>query len=123
MHYSDISTNYPWLPHNVDPINNPVPDEHKGMKIQPLGNQKDIYTKYLDGCVQFFGKDGHRCLESEKDRLRSNLEQPQSMKNYTKLGYTKIRAPEQVFQAIKEFWDLNRNKSKPESTTIGYVFT
>ena len=30
------------------------------------------------------------------------------MYNYTKLGYTKIRAPDHVFSLIKEFWDKNK---------------
>eukprot|EP00977_Amphora_coffeiformis_P023544 scaffold13528_cov169-Amphora_coffeaeformis.AAC.14 len=25
MHHEKVSTNYPWLPHNADPANNPTP--------------------------------------------------------------------------------------------------
>jgi prolyl 4-hydroxylase len=41
------------------------------------------------------------------------------MVNYTKFGYTKIRAPENVFKLIKEFWDLNKDKQKVENWPAG----
>ena len=43
MHHSRVSTNYPWLPHNVDPENNPVPEEYIGMPLQPLGNRQQVF--------------------------------------------------------------------------------
>jgi hypothetical protein len=45
------------------------------------------------------------------------------LQNYTKYGFTKIRAPEHVFKLIKEFWDINRDKSKPENWPAGNTYT
>ena len=53
MHYAPPSTNYAWLPHNVDPQNNPTPPEYKDMPIQPLGDMDKKYNDYIQGCVEF----------------------------------------------------------------------
>jgi hypothetical protein len=39
------------------------------------------------------------------------------------LGFAKIRAPEKVFQLIKEFWDNNKDNVKPEAWTVGETVT
>ena len=44
MHHASVSTNYPWLPHNMDPVNNPIPEQYRGMPLKTLG-------------------DSHRCTE------------------------------------------------------------
>ena len=41
------------------------------------------------------------------------------MHNYTKLGYTKIRAPEHVFKLINDFWKANKGKEKTEDWHVG----
>ena len=43
----------------------------------------------------------------------------QSVYNYTKLGYTKIRAPENVFKLIRDFWEANQENKKPEEWAAG----
>lgn len=32
------------------------------------------------------------------------------MQNYTELGFKKIRAPEEVWQRIKKFWEENKGR-------------
>ena len=75
MHHGAITTNYPWLPHNVDPSIE-TPEEFKAMPIQPLGDKQKFYDDLIQGCVNQFGKAGSRCLENEKDRIRMALRQP-----------------------------------------------
>ena len=43
IHHSSVSTNFPWLAHNVDPEHNPVPAEFKDMPMQPLGDRQKSY--------------------------------------------------------------------------------
>jgi prolyl 4-hydroxylase len=87
MHYGSISTNYPWLEHNQNP-NVPTPKEYKDMVAQPLGDRQQFYKEYLDGCRESFGSKGSsRCTSNELDRISMTLRQPQSMQNYTELGY------------------------------------
>lgn len=83
---SAMSTNYPWLPHNVDPENNPlIPDEHVNKTIQVLGDRRQVYDDYLDGCKNYWNKrlGGDRgselCDSSEQGRFSGNIAQPQSM--------------------------------------------
>jgi hypothetical protein len=84
MHYVDVSTNYPWLPHNQDP-SLPVPKEYQDMVLQPLGNKKKFYRDFLQGCKEAFGAKGGRCTQNELDRIAMTLRQPQSMQNYVSL--------------------------------------
>lgn len=90
MQYVDVSTNYPWLPHNQDP-SLPVPKEYKDMVLQPLGNKQEFYRDFLQGCKDAFGKKGTRCTQNELDRIAMTLRQPQSMQNYVSLVESAIR--------------------------------
>jgi hypothetical protein len=81
MHYAEVSTNYPWLPHNQDP-SLPVPKEYQDMVLQPLGNKQEFYRDFLQGCKDAFGAKGTRCTQNELDRIAMTLRQPQSMQNY-----------------------------------------
>jgi prolyl 4-hydroxylase len=107
----------------MDPANNPTPPEYEGMPIQYLGDKQSWYTDLIDGCVQHYGERGSRCLQNEIDRVDMSLRQPQSMYNYTKMGFTKIRAPDSVMKLIKEFWNINKDKAKPENWPAGNTYT
>lgn len=125
MHHSRVSTNYPWLPHNMDP-SLPVPDEFLDMPLQPLGDVQSRYEHFIQGCVDYYNQHtqpkGERCYAGEQQRIAMTRSQPQSMYNYTKIGYTKIRAPEHVFSLIKRFWDVNRGKEKVEQWHPGNIY-
>lgn len=111
IHHARVSTNYPWLPHNLDPTL-PVPDEYQGMPVQPLGNVWDRYQRYMDGCYTYWEEkvgQGMECNRTEHVRLVGNLKQPLSVRNYTAQGYKKIRAPDQVFRLLQEFWQNNKD--------------
>jgi len=122
MQYSEASTNYPWLKHNMDP-SIPVPEEYKGMVPQPLGDKQTFYKDFLQGCIDSFGKKGKRCVQTELDRVAMTLRQPQSMQNYTKVGYKKLRAPPEVWSLIKNFWDANKENQKAENWGAGNTYT
>ena len=96
------------------------------MPIQPLGDMKKKYDDYIQGCVDFYDKKngkGDRCTQTEYERIKMTARQPQGVYNYTKLGYTKIKAPEHVFKLIKEFWDANKGREKPERWHAGNIYT
>jgi hypothetical protein len=89
MQHNTVSTNYLWLPHNVDPTI-PTPHEYQGMPIQPLGDRQTMYVEFLKSCVDFFnaqpkheydvfGVKGGRCIYNEADRIQLSLTQPRSM--------------------------------------------
>lgn len=122
MHYSEVSTNYPWLEHNMDP-SKPVPKKYQDMVPQPLGDKQAYYKDFLEGCTKAFGNKGKRCIQTELDRVAMTLRQPQSMQNYTKVGYKKIKAPPDVWALVKKFWDANKDNPKPESWGVGNTYT
>lgn len=82
MAHASVSTNFPWLPHNMDPSIE-IPEEYKGMVIQPLSDRQSFYENLIKGCEDSYDGKGARCIENEKDRIAMTLRQPQSMKVYT----------------------------------------
>ena len=87
IHYATVSTNYDWLPHNQNP-NIPTPRQYEGMPVQPLGDRQKFYQDFLQSCKDHFGTSkGMRCTHNELDRIAMSLRQPQSMQNYTDIGF------------------------------------
>jgi len=122
MQHIDITTNYPWLEHNMDK-SKPVPREYQDMVLQPLGDKTTYYKDFLQGCVDHYGKKGGRCRQTEIDRIEMTLRQPQSMQNYTKVGYKKIKTPPEIWKLVKKFWDANKDKTSPEKWGAGNTYT
>jgi len=128
IHHAKVSDNYAWLPHNVNPTSIPTPDRYKDMPLQPLGNMQQLYDETIQGCVKYYGKQGSRCLLNEQERIEMSLRQPQSMQNYTKVGFKKIKAPESLFQMIQEFWNKNKHEwtkgdQYKENWPVGNTYT
>lgn len=120
IHYTLITTSTTL---SVDPSNNPTPPQFQNQPLQPLGDKDTWYKGYLQGCVDHYGDKGQRCVNNERERVEMSLRQPQSMKNYTELGFTKIRAPDHVMELIRNFWELNKDKGKPENWPAGNTYT
>jgi len=118
-----VSDNYPWLPHNVDPENNPVPDRYKNMPLQILGDKQKPYDELLQGCKSHYVLRRSACTSTENDRIEMNKRQPPSMQNYTELGFKKIKAPPDIFEVIKEFWEKNKDNQSPENWNAGNTYT
>lgn len=125
IHREKVSTNYLWLPHNKDPMHNPIPPEYKDMPLQPLGDRTKFYEEVMRGCYDRYdkGNKGRSCDYSERDRVAMSLRQPKSMQNYTDTGFKKIKAPEKVFKLLQEFWAKNGNNRVPESWPSGNTYT
>lgn len=123
-----VSTNYPWLPHNVDPKNNPIPKEYENMPIQPLGDKQGFYEDYMQGCRDYWREDGDDeeeesvCDDHEASRIERNVDQPPGMVNYTDIGYKKIKCPPSVFKLLADFWEANKHDQEDEYWSEGNVF-
>lgn len=115
MHNMKVSNNYAWLPHNVDPENNPTPPEYKDMPIQWLGNVQERYDKTMAGCSIKYPKPKRVCQITEEDRVAMSLRQPQAMQNYTEMGFKKIKTPPEVWNLIKTFWEKNKDQSQVQN--------
>lgn len=118
-----ISINYPWLPHNVDPKNNPTPRKYRNMPLQILGDRMTPYNELIAGCKKHYGlMKGMACAATERDRISMNIRQPKDMQNYTDLGFKKIKAPAAVFKLIKEFWEANKETKENENWFTGNTY-
>jgi len=127
IHHGEISDNYAWLPHNVDPANHPTPPEYEGKNVQYLGEKRQWYDNFIKGCEQHYGKGKGfaACKITERDRVEMSLRQPSSMQNYTELGFKKIRAPKDVWEKVKKFWEENKDEAnwKNENWPKGNTYT
>ena len=122
IHHATISSNYAWLPHNLDP-SLPVPKQYKDMPVSPLPGVAERYENFMKGCMEKFGKRGKACLQTEQDRVEMSLRQPQSMQNYTLMGFKKIRAPPALWNLIQTFWLANKDKATPEKWGVGNTYS
>ena len=128
IHHVEISDNYAWLPHNVDPANNPTPPEHVGKPVQYLGNVRGEYDRMIRACEDHYGGAQGSfsvCKQTEADRVEMSIRQPASMQNYTELGFKKIRAPKEVWDRVKKFWEENKAREnwKSENWPRGNTYT
>lgn len=119
----EASTNYPGLPHNIDPKHYPTPNEYKGMPLQILGDRQSFYKKYMDGCHKYWSDhdrthDANVCDDFEKQRIQHVRDQVHSMRNFTDLGYKKIKAPDELFNLILKFWNDNKNQGEEDEEWI-----
>ena len=122
MQKAAVTENYPWLEHNIAE-DAPIPDEHVGRPIQHLGDRQTEYNRYIEGCLKFYGDKGNACLRSEADRVHMSLRQPASMKNYTDIGFRKIRAPDDLMDMLYSFWETNKDNESNEKWFTGNSYT
>lgn len=122
IHHERVSTNYPWLPHNVDPENNPTPAAYEGMPIQWLGNVQERYDNMIDGCKKRYPKPKGICEQTEADRVEMSFRQPKSMANYTDIGFKKLKTPPDVWKLITKFWEENKDNRSPENWPKGNTY-
>jgi hypothetical protein len=78
IQHERITTNFAWLPHNID-TNIQTPREYEGMVVQPLGDKQKIYDDFMQSCKDAFPDKAQRCVQNERDRIAMSLRQPQSM--------------------------------------------
>eukprot|EP00571_Detonula_confervacea_P012213 CAMPEP_0172297392 /NCGR_PEP_ID=MMETSP1058-20130122/432_1 /TAXON_ID=83371 /ORGANISM="Detonula confervacea, Strain CCMP 353" /LENGTH=525 /DNA_ID=CAMNT_0013006541 /DNA_START=229 /DNA_END=1809 /DNA_ORIENTATION=+ len=129
IHHQKLSDNYAWLPHNVDPENNPTPPEYEGKNVQYLGNKQQEYDEFMKGCEAHYGgghgRSSSACYTTERDRVEMSFRQPAGMQNYTELGFKKIRAPKEVWDRVKKFWDENKDEKnwQAENWPKGNTYT
>ncbi|CAJ1935071.1 unnamed protein product [Cylindrotheca closterium] len=120
MHGYRVTTNYDWLPWNID-SSIPVPEDYTDMPLQPLGDKQAFYENHMQGCRESMKAKGRSCKSYENARIDRCVRQPRGVHNYTKIGYHKMRAPEGLFQIIKTFWETNKDKEVIETWDSGDI--
>jgi prolyl 4-hydroxylase len=89
-----------------------------------LGDRQAVYDHYMDGCRKKWGAQGaKRCDANEDDRLEMTRRQPQSMVNYTSTGFKKIKAPQPVWDMLRNYWEKNKEDKQLENWGKGNIYT
>jgi prolyl 4-hydroxylase len=89
-----------------------------------LGDRQAVYDHYMDGCREKWGDQGaKRCDANEADRIEMTRRQPQSMVNYTSTGFKKIKAPQPVWDLLRNYWEKNKDDQQLESWGKGNIYT
>jgi hypothetical protein len=88
-------------------------------RLSPVlgGHKQSLYDDYIAACDAAILKTTNQrdeCTNNDKVRMRMNKDQPSSVYNYTKDGYVKTRAPTDLYDLIKEFFDENRDSDETE---------
>lgn len=45
------------------------------------------------------------------------------LKNYTDIGFKKIKAPDHVWKLVKDFWDVNKDDHSKENWPSGNTYS
>jgi hypothetical protein len=62
------------------------------------------YVEYMMGCYEQY--DVKSCRDQEAVRIQRNHNQPKMVPtNYTTTGYSKVKAPVDVYNILREYWD------------------
>ena len=93
------------------------------MPVTPLPGVQERYEEFINGCVEKFGKRGKACLQTEQDRIEMSLRQPQSMQNYTQLGFKKIKCPPTLWNLLDTFYRSNKDKATVEKWGVGNTYS
>jgi len=122
IHSKSVSTNYDWLPHNLNPGEVPTPQEFEGISVQVCGDRYKFYEEYMQGCRDHWEEKAYACDNVESDRIKQNINQPQSMVNFTETGYKKMKTPDHIFKKLLDFWEVNKAKEEDEKWFPGNIF-
>jgi len=90
---------------------------HSSNLADTFGDKQALYDDFMEGCrAAVPDSDAASC--NDKYRINMNTNQPAGMRNYTRLGFTKIKAPERVFKLLQEFWEHNKDKQYTEWNSV-----
>jgi len=97
-------------------------------KTFPIHHYLDKGTQYdkryrdsIAGCYKKYSQ--RECDANEQARIEMNLNQPSHQYNYSEIGFKKLRVPEIAWEAIKKFYETNKNAEVPEKWPRGNTYT
>lgn len=94
----------------------------------PIHHMLDLKTDYgqqyhrmIKGCYDAYSR--RECDLTEEQRIDMNLKQPRSQFNYTELGFKKMKAPPGLWEAVRAYFDKNRDRIARENWPRGNTYT
>ena len=79
-----------------------------------------MYDEFINGCGDKYNL--RSCRSNEESRMAMDRDQIPRQRNFTELGFAKLRAPKAVYEAAREFWDLHRETQTSESWPPGNTY-
>ena len=83
--------------------------------------QWERWHRSMEHCAKRYSKGS--CDANERSRMQLNRVQPPLQRNYTELGYAKLKAPEGSYRRLKTFFDQFRNNEQEEAWPAGNTYT
>ena len=80
-----------------------------------LGDRYTVYHDFMDGCRAKFGR---RCDHTEDSRVEQMHRQVPSLKNYTDTGFTKLKAPTELYELIQDHWKRNTQEQLRDDSSV-----
>jgi hypothetical protein len=81
--------------------------------------QQRVDDQILRDCIDFYG-DAESCVQSEQERLRSNLQQLDAEhKSFTQKGFRKDSLPKTTARILERYWANNKGNWREERWPIG----
>ena len=75
----------------------------------------------IQGCYDL--EDKFSCDSAEGGRMEMNRDQPKAQYNYTEVGFKKLRLPQNTWELLLNFWQLNKENAKKELVPGPYTYT
>mmetsp|Transcript_14747 Transcript_14747/g.48165 ORF Transcript_14747/g.48165 Transcript_14747/m.48165 type:complete len:379 (+) Transcript_14747:15-1151(+) len=91
---------------------------HHGLTSANSGYE--TYQRFISGCEARFGT--QPCRQTERQRMAMNLEQGSRQRNYTELGFGRVKAPEAAYGPARRFWEAHRDEASPETWPPGNTY-
>jgi len=79
-----------------------------------------MYDDFMQGCAADYRMSS--CKSNEESRMAMNRDQIPRQRNFTELGFAKIKAPQAVYGAARRFWDLHRDSTTSEQWPAGNTY-
>lgn len=81
--------------------------------------KRSLDDQVLRACIDFYG-DAERCVQSEQERLQSNLQQYEAVhESFTPKGFHKDILPKSTALLLQRYWAKNKGKRREERWPIG----
>ena len=78
------------------------------------------YEDHINACYKKYSF--RECDANERARLEMSLDQPAHQHNYTEVGFKKLKAPDELYKPLKDFYESNKAKRKLEMWPRGNTY-
>ncbi|KAJ8601950.1 hypothetical protein CTAYLR_004436 [Chrysophaeum taylorii] len=75
------------------------------------------YQSFLKDCTPM-----RSCVSNEQSRMAMNRDQPCRQRNYTEVGFGRIKAPAAAYAPARAFWDAHRDQKTVEQWPPGNTY-